>query len=106
MTEDDFKAAFRRLDRVEPSATFLGSVRSIPMRHPRESNTPLSLWSLLRLPSRLATLATAAMCGLGVGYLTLEQEPDPADAELSAFLNLDADDNLYAGSPDLDWDSP
>jgi hypothetical protein len=105
MTEDDLKVAFRRLDPVEPSASFASAVRSIPHRYPRPEKMELSFWQLFRLPSRLATLATAAFCGLGVGYLTLEQTPEPADADLSAFLELDTNDSLFADSDNVDWDS-
>lgn len=106
MTDDDFKSAFRRLDPVEPSASFLTAVRSIPHRHPRASTPEFSFWQLFRLPTHLATLASAAMCGLFVGYVTLEPEPTAMDAELTAFLDLDASDALFADSVEMDWDSP
>lgn len=105
MTDDDFKVAFRNLDPVQPSASFASAVRSIPHRYPRPEKADLSLWQWFRLPSRIATLTTAALCGLGVGYLTLEQTPENSDEDLSAFLELDTHDSLFADSDDLDWGS-
>lgn len=105
MTDDDFKAAFRSLDPVEPSPTFLQSARSIPLRFPRAAVAETSLWRFFRLPARLTTLAVSAMCGLGVGYLTLDQA-SAADTELNAFLELDASDDFFATSTDEDWIAP
>ena len=102
MTDDDFKTAFRTLDRVEPSADFFVRTRSIPLRYPREER--FSLWQLLKLPSRIATLALSATCGLAIGYMTLDEEPD--DTELSAFLDLDGDESVFATSADVEWDAP
>lgn len=102
MTDDDFKAAFRKLDRVEPSVDFFARARSVPLRYPREQN--FSLWQLFKVPSRIATLALSATCGLAIGYMTLDEEPD--DVELSAFLDLDGEETLFATSSDVEWDSP
>ena len=116
MTDDDLKAAFRSLDRVQPSTDFLQSVRSIPLRYPRGASD-FSLWRLFGLPSRLVALGMSAVCGLGVGYLTLDD--DAGDAELSAFLELGEDtalsdsalnesaldDDTAAGGADAEWDS-
>lgn len=118
MNDDDLKAAFRSLDRVQPSADFLQSVRTIPLRHPRDPSG-FSLWRLFGLPTRLAALSLSAVCGLGVGYLTLDD--DVGDAELSAFLDLGAEDTALSddalgsealgndtasGAADAEWDSP
>lgn len=112
MNDDDLKAAFRSLDRVQPSADFLQSVRTIPLRHPRDAG--FSLWRLFGLPTRLAALSLSAVCGLGVGYLTLDD--DVSDAELSAFLELgdDAalgddtalDEDSASGLTNSEWDTP
>lgn len=102
MTDDDFKAAFRKLDGVEPSTDFLARTRAIPLRYPREQG--LSLWQVFALPSRLATLAFSASFGLAIGYLTLDEEP--SDPELSAFLELDANESVFATSADVEWDGP
>jgi hypothetical protein len=101
MTDDDFKAAFRKLDRVEPSADFFAKARGIPLRYPREE--AFSLWQLFKLPSRIVTLAFSATFGLAIGYVTLDEEP--VDTELSAFLELDAEETLFATSADVDWDN-
>lgn len=111
MNDDDLKAAFRSLDRVQPSADFLQSVRTIPLRHPRDAG--FSLWRLFGLPTRLAALSLSAVCGLGVGYLTLDD--DAGDDELSAFLELGAedgalsddalDDDAASNGVDGEWDS-
>lgn len=101
MTDEDFKAAFRKLDRVEPSVDFLANARAIPLRYPREERS--SLWQFLRRSNRWATLALSASFGLTVGYLTLEEEGD--DPELSAFLALDGD-ATFTTSADVDWDNP
>lgn len=109
MTDDDLKAAFRSLDRVQPSADFLQAVRSIPLRHPRGASE-FSLWRLFGLPSRLVALGMSAACGLGVGYLTLDDDT-AGDAELSAFLELGAEDtalseDTLSGAADAEWDTP
>jgi hypothetical protein len=104
MNDEDFKAAFRNLDKVEPSAEFLRRVRSIPHAFPRESTFVASLWSLLGAPSRLVALGISASCGLFVGYMTLEEEPP--DDELTAFMDLGADDTSLTGVNDLDGNSP
>lgn len=104
MNDEDFKAAFRNLDQVEPSAGFLRRVRSIPRTHPRETPFAASLWSLLGAPSRLVALGISASCGLFVGYMTLEEEP--ADDELTAFMDLGADDTSLAGVNELDGNNP
>jgi hypothetical protein len=102
MTDDEFKAAFRKLDSVEPSAKFFAQARSIPLRYPREES--VSLWQLFRLPRRIATLALSATCGLAIGYITLDEEPE--DTELSAFLDLDAEESLLASPAEVEWGSP
>lgn len=104
MNDDDFKAAFRTLDQVEPSQEFLRQVRSIPHRHPRDAAFWTALWQLFGAPSRLLALGIAASCGLFVGYLTLEEETP--DHELSAFLDLGADDTSLLGATELDGDTP
>jgi hypothetical protein len=101
MTDDEFKVALRKLDGVEPHPDFLARARSIPLRYPREGG--FSLWQLIRVPQRLAMLAVSASCGLAIGYVTLEEEAD--DAELDAFLDLDAEETVFATSDDVDWES-
>lgn len=105
MTDDEFKAAFRQLDSIEPSPGFLQATRSIPLRLPRPDGS-VSLWEIFRRRSRVATLAVSALCGVGVGYLTLDQSAEGTDGDLAAFLNSDTDDALFAGAVDADWGSP
>lgn len=102
MTDDDFKTAFRKLDSVEPSTDFFARTRAIPLRYPREQ--AFSLWQLFALPSRIATLAFSASFGLAIGYVTLGEEP--IDPELNAFLELDANEGVFATSADVEWDGP
>lgn len=104
MNDDDFKAAFRGLDQVEPSADFWRRVRSIPQAHPREAALGTSVWHLFGARSRLFALALSATCGLFVGYVTLEQET--ADDELTAFMELETEDTLWAGVMELAGDAP
>lgn len=104
MNDDDFKAAFRTLDPVEPSPEFLRQVRSIPHRHPRDAAFWTSLWQLFGAPSRLLALGISASCGLFVGYVTLEEEAP--DAELAAFLDLGADDTSLVGAAELEGNTP
>jgi hypothetical protein len=104
MNDDDFKAAFRSLDKVEPSAEFLRQVRSIPHRHPRDAAFWSSLWHLVGAPSRLVALGLSASCGLFVGYLTLDDEAP--DDELSAFMDLGADDTALPSAIELEGDTP
>lgn len=104
MNDNEFKAAFRQLDRVEPSAAFMQAVRSIPLTHPRGSDLPL--WRALVAPSRWMAIAASAVFGLGVGYLTLDQTPESDETELDAFLALDSDEPLFTTSVEEDWDSP
>lgn len=104
MNDDDFKAAFRGLDRVEPSADFMRRVRSLPHTHPRDLEFWASLWRLVGAPSRLVALGLSAACGLFVGYVTLDEEAP--DDELSAFMDLGADDGSLLTVTDLEGDTP
>lgn len=104
MNDDDFKAAFRGLDNVEPSADFLRQVRSIPRNHPREASFGASLWHLFGVPNRLFALGLSAVTGLFVGYLTLEQET--YDDELMAFIELGPDESLLPSATELEGDAP
>src|SRR5690606_34729215 len=102
MTDEDFKAAFQKFERIEPSVDFFSKARSIPLRYPREPH--FSLWQLFKRPTRLATVTLSATFGLAVGYVTLDEAS--ADPELNAFLELDAEETLFATSGDVDWDAP
>lgn len=104
MNDDDFKAAFRALDPVEPSAEFLRAVRSIPHRYPRAAAPAASLWRLFGAPNRLFALGLSAACGLFVGYLTLDDEM--TDDELTAFMELEVDDTALPNATELEWDAP
>jgi hypothetical protein len=79
-----FDAMFKTLESVEPRPDFLRTLRQIPLEHPRKSGSSFEFFGF-----RLA-LGLAASLGLGILVGHLPTSNADSNSELTAFLDLDA----------------
>lgn len=87
MNEPDVESLFRDLPEIEPSATFLRRVRTIPLEHPRSPAWTLFSWPLRRTVS---ALSLALAFGLALGSFT--PESISPDSDLDLFIESDSTD--------------